>query len=272
MRRKFLTAFAAAAIFTLWGPVLPAGATTSGARLISHEALDELLKAHVKEGWVDYKGLLAKRAELRSYLRSLESIPPAALAEVESAKKKSPEAMKEWLALWINAYNAYTADLILQHHPVKSIKDIPKRWDVPVVRVAGKAYTLNDVEHKNLRLQGEPRIHMAIVCASVGCPPLLAEAYAPERLEEQLDSQARLFFNTPKYWNLDRAGKTLSYSKILKWFEEDFVKKSGDVLHFARPSLSQEDWNFIEENFIKASFFRRGTVKLLDYDWSLNGK
>ena len=100
----------------------------------------------------------------------------------------------ERLALLINAYNAFTLRLILDHYPVASITDIPadQRWDAVRWRLAGETYSLNQIEHELVRPNfREPRIHFALVCAAVGCPPLRTEAYTGELLEEQLEGQTR---------------------------------------------------------------------------------
>jgi len=112
------------------------------------------------------------------------------------------------------------------HYPVKSIKDIPhpglkSPWDLPVARVAGRVLSLNEIEHTILRGElKEPRIHYAVVCAAVSCPPLRAEAYEAERLDAQLAEQARLFLGTLN--RFDAVKRKAELSQIFEWFAADF--------------------------------------------------
>ena len=134
----------------------------------SHSRFDRVLKKFVKDGLVDYAGLKANPGELRRYLDEL-STP----SEMDFGRWME----KEQLAFLINLYNATTLRLIVDHYPVKSIKDIGNLWkgpwDQPVVRLFGRKVTLNTIEHDILRKNyEEPRIHFALVCAARGCPPL----------------------------------------------------------------------------------------------------
>lgn len=213
-----------------------------------HAAVDALLSANVSSGTVNYRALKAKPAALKAYLDSL-----AGVAE-RSFKGWSKD---QQLAYYINLYNAATLQLIVDHYPVKSIKDIggwfKGPWDQPVVRLFGKKITLNNLEHDIIRKQfKEPRIHMALVCAAKGCPPLRNEAYTAEKLDVQLDAQSRGYLASPLGLQLNRAKGEARVSSIFKWYGGDF------------PSVEK----FVEKH---------GGVSLdglklryLDYDWSLN--
>ena len=134
------------------------------------------------DGVVDYTGLLEERATLRRYLAQLAATDPDALA---------PDART---ALWINAYNAFTLELVLDHlGRIDGIRDIPsgKRWKAERWKVGAATYSLDAIEHEILRPQGDPRVHFALVCASVSCPDLRAEAYLPGTLDAQLDDAPR---------------------------------------------------------------------------------
>ncbi len=213
-----------------------------------------LLAWHVQGGLVDYQGLAADRAELETYLDHLAAIDP------------SPLDRAGRMAYWINVYNAWTLKLIVDHLPVDSIKDIGPFWATPwslrFVRLADRTVTLDYVEHEVLRPRfRDPRIHFAINCASLGCPPLRPEPFVAERLDAQLDEQARAFINDPARTRLD--GDTLHLSKIFDWFEDDFGGKKG-VLAFVRRYA---------EGGLKAGLEALGdAVRLrhLDYDWALN--
>lgn len=222
----------------------------------SHGTWTALLKAHVDgKGHVSYMGFLDDAAKLDAYLALLSDCPPS----------------KEWtreerLAYWINAYNAFTVKLIIDHYPVKSIKDIgPKLaipkvnsvWDVKFIRIGGEEMSLNHIEHSILRKEfDEPRIHFAIVCASFSCPRLLNEAFIPQKLEHQLETQTAEFINDPAH-NIVTPDK-VQLSAIFNWFKGDFTK-NGTLLDFIR-------------RYSKVKVNDRAKVSHLDYDWSLNGE
>lgn len=241
---------------------LLAGAGPPGAAGL-HAPLDALLRAHVKEGVVDYRALKSREPDLDRYLEALAKTDPA------------PLPTKERLALWINAYNACTLKLILERYPgVKSIKDIPRRWDLERWTVGGKTWSLGQIEHEVLRKEfHEPRIHFAIVCAARSCPDLRSEAYAGERIDEQLSDAGRRFLSDPqKGFKALREPGLLSGTKdnvylssIFKWFSRDFGRDGKTVIDFLIPYLPPGGRKFVEEH-------RKDlTLRYLDYDWSLNG-
>ena len=199
----------------------------------------------------------------------------------------SEEQFNSWtqsqrLAFLINLYNAATLKLIVDHYPVKSIKDIGSLfkgpWDQPVVRLFGKTTTLNHLEHDILRKQySEPRVHMTLVCAAKGCPRLRSEAYLAEKLDEQLDDQSRGYLSSPVGLNVDRKKKVVYFSSIFKWYGEDFVAKYSPTSGFTGLDKTERAVaNFCSGYLISADrdFLSTGgySVKYLDYDWSLNGK
>jgi hypothetical protein len=161
------------------------------------------------------------------------------------------------LAFLINLYNASTLRLIRDHYPVKSIKDIggwfKGPWDQPIVTLFGKQVTLDHLEHDIIRKQfKEPRIHMALVCAAKGCPPLRREAYTADKLESQLADQSRQYLASPTGLIIDKTKGKVFISSIFKWYGSDF------------PSVS----NFIEKYSGKK--LKGLKIDYLDYDWSLN--
>ncbi|RUL87961.1 VTT domain-containing protein [Tautonia sociabilis] len=220
-----------------------------------HSTFDELLKAHVREGgWVDYRGLARDIGQLDAYLARLARAPFDAMGRDEK------------LALLINAYNAFTLRLILELYPIDSIKSIPadKRWDAVRWRVGTHTWSLNQIEHEQIRPKfREPRIHFALVCAAVGCPPLRREAYTAGRLEQQLEDQARYVHTHDRWFRLAPGGRTVWLTSLYKWYGGDFEQVAGSVLSFAaryRADLAR---------LIAAG--RAPAVRWLDYDWSLNG-
>ncbi|MEQ8472925.1 MAG: DUF547 domain-containing protein [Marinoscillum sp.] len=221
---------------------------------VSHEKFTELLQDHVgSDGFVDYKGFKKDREKLNSYLELLKSTAPN--------KNWSDE---EQIAYWINVYNAFTIDLVLQHYPVKSIKDIGSSiqvpfvntpWDIKFIEIGGETYDLNNVEHGILRKKWEePRIHFAVNCASYSCPKLRNEAFTAEKLNEQLDEQAKDFINDD--FRNDITKNKAELSKIFDWFSGDFKNKMP-----VREFINQYADVKIGENT---------KVTYKEYDWKLN--
>jgi len=185
----------------------------------NHNMFNELLKKHVSsQGHVNYLGFKKDANKLKNYITTLSN--------------KTPN--KDWnkedkLAYWINAYNAMTIDLILRNYPVKSIKDIDKPWDKRFWKLGNKWYNLNDIEHQILRKMDEPRIHFAIVCASISCPKLHNEAYSASNLEEQLTKVTKVFLLDTNRNEISQ--NSLKLSKIFQWFAKDF-KQNGSIIDF----------------------------------------
>ena len=148
---------------------------------------DSVLQEHVKQGFVDYKGLQNQPENLKQFLEKATNVQKQDFEKWEK---------KEQLAFYINLYNALTIKLILSEYPVKSIKDIGNffqgPWSRDVFSLFGNTITLNNLEHDIIRKQfNEPRIHLALVCAAKACPPLRSESYRAEILNELLENQAK---------------------------------------------------------------------------------
>lgn len=193
---------------------------------------NSVLKSAVSEGskdrvsltLVDYKSLLENQ-NFQTIVRGFNRIDPS--------KFTSKEAK---LAFWINTYNIAAIHLVLENYPVRSIKDIgtifSPVWHKPAITIFNKTYTLSEIEHDILRKMEEPRIHFAIVCASISCPDLRKEAYTAERIYEQLEDQTRRFLsNKSKGISLDKKFKIMSISSLFKWFKPDF-EQEGTVRDF----------------------------------------
>ncbi len=238
------------------GPEAPlpetSGPPAGEAAAFDHGAYSALLVKHVTDGTVDYKALGKDRAALDAYLERIADLPPSAL-------ERMPE--NEKLALYINAYNAYTLKAILDNYPVKSIKKIRGVWDRLQFKLAGQDLTLGHIEHEILRKQfADPRVHFTLVCASIGCPKLRAEAYTGEAISRMLEEETQGFITDRTRVRLDRDRKTLYLSSIFKWFEKDF----GDVEAFVARYLPRDDVRFIR--------LERVRIRYLRYDWSLNDR
>ena len=218
-----------------------------------------VLKQFVKDARVDYAGLKAQPGELNRYLETLAQIPPAEF-------EQWPE--NERLACLINLYNATTLKLIVDNYPLKSIRNLGvlpgAAWREFTVRFGGQLLTLDHLENKIIRVNyHEPRIHFALVCAALGCPPLRSEAYTGARLNEQLDDQARQFFNQPEKNRFDAAKNTLYLSPIFKWYEADFTKPAGSLAAYAKTFLPEAQRAALTE-------VDKVKVRFTDYDWALN--
>ena len=209
---------------------------------------------------VDYSGLRKDREFLDSFT--------ARASEVKESEYLS-WSEKSRLAFLINAYNAFTLKLIIDNDPVKSIRDLgglfSSPWKKNFFSLFGEKRSLDWVEHERIRKDfNEPRIHFAVNCASIGCPPLRNEPYVAGKLELQLESAAVAFLSDKQQNYSD--GKVLYLSKIFEWYGDDFRKEGSSLENFVaqRMPLSLE---------LKKSL-RAGQLEIqyLDYDWHLNGK
>lgn len=225
-----------------------------------HSKLDALLKQHVVGvGYVDYLSLKQEgAADLDAYLAQLAKLDAAAY-------KQLPES--ERLALLINAYNACTLKLIIEHYPLKSIMDIPesKRWKDERWQVAGRKVSLDQLEHEWIRKEfKEPRIHFAVNCASIGCPPLRAAAYTGASLDLQLEQQAERVHNTARWCKHHVMTGNLFLTKIYEWYADDFKRDAGSVLKYVAKYVPT-----VKETLRES---RTPKVRYVDWDWSLNDR
>jgi hypothetical protein len=242
----------------------------------NYAAWDTQLKKHVKwlpdnkQSRVNYKGFAAEQAELTKTLETFSAVTPAQYAAFSKEQQ---------MAFLINAYNAFTIELILSKYPdLKSIKDLgttfSSPWKKSFFKLLGEERSLDWIEHQRLRpsIAGggfkEPRIHVAIVCASIGCPALPPEPFVAAKLDAQLEEGMKRFVGD-KTRNRYADGK-LQVSSIFKWFKEDFEKgyagfnKVEDVFAKYAEVLSADTTT--------QGQLRAKTVPIshLDYDWSLN--
>lgn len=222
---------------------------------ISHKSFDALLQKYVDEaGLVNYKGLKAERVKLKSYLSLLEANPP-----------KASWTRDQKLAYWINAYNAFTLELILEHHPINSIKDIGATikipfvntpWDIKFINIGDEEYDLNNIEHGIIRKEfDEPRIHFALVCAAVSCPKLQNRAYEPQKLDQQLTNAATEFLADPAK-NEFKNSNQATLSKIFNWYGGDFKNNSTLIEYINQYSPTK--------------LSKGAEIDWKDYDWALN--
>jgi hypothetical protein len=245
----------------------------SAANTFDHGQWDALLKQHVlplnggQATQVDYQGFADDKVQLDRYLADLSQVTTP---EFDAWPKD------EQLAFLINAYNAWTVDLILTKWPdLDSIKDLGRffssPWSKSFIPLLGETRSLDDIEHTMIRgfdRYQDPRIHFAVNCASVGCPALRNEAYVGSRLEAQLEEQTQLFLEDRSRNRID-SGK-LALSSIFKWYREDFEKGwqgylslEQFLLDYSEPlSLSSEEMQMLRDKSMP--------IRFLDYDWALN--
>lgn len=244
-----------------------AAGTAGAARVPDHSTFDALLRENVVQGFVDYQAF--QRA-------------PAFAAYVESLSRVTPETLPEAdrLAFWLNAYNAWTIQLVNMHGERESIRNIggsgqgggqPGRpggpWTQPIARLGGRMLSLDQIVHDVIRRQfQEPRIHFALVCAAAGCPPLRSEAYLGTRLDEQLDDQARIFLDgSPEKNRVDVAARVVYLSPVFDWYRGDFGGTDAALGRFLAKYQSR---------LAARRLLERGTfeIRWTTYDWSLNDR
>jgi len=211
---------------------------------VDHSSWNALLQKHVTaKGDVNYAGFKKDQGELDDYLNMLAGNHPT------DAWSRS-----EKMAYWINAYNAFTIQLILENYPLSSITNLDngKVWDRKWIELGDQTYSLNNIENDILRPRfKDARIHFAVNCAAESCPPLLNKAYTAQNLEETLDRQARSFINNPAYNKLSKQSVTVS--KIFDWYGEDF----DNLIQYLN-------------KYSKTTIASNASVSYQNYNWSLN--
>ncbi len=269
-RRSFLFVAAAAALASAAARAAPKAQLWE--RWQAHEpasrtAVDHTIWAEVLRTYVSaspdginrfaYGAMSAgDRQRLATYLGRLAATPVSRLARPEQ------------LAYWINLYNALTVQCVLEHYPVRSIRDIDISpglfatgpWGAKLVRVEGEELSLDDIEHRILRpIWQDPRIHYAVNCASLGCPNLEREPFTAPAMDRMLDSAALAYVNHPR--GVSAVGGRLVVSSIYVWFRADFGDSDDGVLRhlkaYANPDLAME-------------LEKRRRIDGHDYDWALN--
>ncbi len=233
----------------------------STARL-DHSPWERLLRTYVRRGpegvnRVRYARVRpADRKALDGYIQRLAATPVSALARAEQ------------LAYWINLYNALTVQVVLDHYPVESIRDIAISpglfavgpWDKKLVEIEGEAVSLNDIEHRILRpIWRDPRIHYAVNCASIGCPDLQESAFTAANAEALLERAARTYVNHPRGARIEHG--RLVISSLYAWYREDFGGTEAGVLAHLRRYARAELLSALES---------ATGIDGYDYDWALN--
>lgn len=207
---------------------------------------DQFLKDFVQDGQVRYLDLKKDPSRLLEILKYVDN------GELVNASADDEKAF------YLNAYNMSVIKLITLHFPVSSPKDIPGFFETEKHKIAGKYYTLDQLENDLIRkTYQDPRIHFALVCGAKGCPPIINEAYKPANLDSQLEKQAKTALNDPNFIRLNESKKVLGLSKIFDWFQEDFGKGRPDLVNYI---------NGYRNTAIPKSY----SIQFYDYDWNVN--
>ncbi|MCP3927347.1 MAG: DUF547 domain-containing protein [Desulfobacterales bacterium] len=231
----------------------------------NHTLYDNILKKNIKlidkgiQSKVNYSALKKDSKKFEKYLTQLSAV---------TKKEFDSWSKNQQLSFLINAYNAFTIELILKNYPVKSIKETGSffkgPWKVKFINLIGKKISLDDIEHELIRKKGiydEPRIHFAVVCASIGCPAIQNEAFTAEKLDLMLEKGLINFLSDQTRNRYNKREKVFEVSKIFKWYDGDFKKRYGSVIKLlnsygkyitAKPSKNITD------------------IEYLNYDWNLN--
>lgn len=211
-----------------------------------YTSLTNLLQQHVQQGQVNYKTLLQHKKQLQQLVQQLGDYD---VSQASASERK---------AFYLNAYNVLVLQQVLQHYPVKSVMDIPGFFDKTRFKIAGQQLTLNDLESKKLREPFEDaRVHFALVCAAMSCPPLRNEAYMPAAVEQQLEDQTRHTLQHPQFIKVQPGGKRVLVSEIFKWYRPDFLAEASSVLNYI---------NQYRQEPIPVAY----TLAYYPYNWQLN--
>jgi hypothetical protein len=218
----------------------------------SQDGLDQVLHSHIIEGQVDYRAVRRNRS-FREYVAQLDRLDP-----------NRWRATSDRIAFWINAYNAFAIQGILDGYSPMTLWGRYRFFIARKYRVGGQPINLYDLERKILIPFQEPRIHFAIVCASQSCPILQSWIYRGDRLDEQLDHVTRAFVNDPRRNRFDRERRIAYLSKIFDWYGDDFAAQAGSVQRFVARHI---DDPALAKDVATVPY----AVEFLEYDWSLNG-
>lgn len=230
---------------------------------IDHSSFNRLLQTYVnRDGMVNYKAWKANAQDHQALIQYLDS-----LGRADERMNSTPAAK---LAYWINAYNAVTIEGILRVYPTTSIRKHTAKlvgyniWKHLKLYSGDRQISLNDIEHKVLRPMGEPRIHFAIVCASIGCPRLLNEAYTADKIDAQLTVNSKDFFSRSQNLQVDAASRQIKASSILSWFGEDFGNNQTTQIQAVSKYFPPAAKAVVDGGNFRVSY--------LPYDWNLNSQ
>jgi hypothetical protein len=228
---------------------------TGIARATTHpdyDLFDDLLLQNVRRGFVDYDGLNA------------DSRFPTFIRQIGMADAEVMKSTGDQLAFYINAYNALAIQGILDGLSPGSRFGRSKFFDRAKFIVLGEEISLSTLEHERIIPIGDPRIHFAIVCASLSCPRLSSRAYVSADINNQLHESARQFINDPTRNRFDLERRIAFISMIFEWYEDDFVTAGGTVQQYIARFVNDAR----VQDALRLDEFE---LRYETYDWSLNG-
>jgi hypothetical protein len=207
---------------------------------------DSFLKSAVQNGRVDYKAIKENPDELNSLVAAAKDIR---VEKTDAAK---------YQAFWINTYNIMVIKGVVNNYPLKSPLDVPGFFDKNTYDVGGQNITLNDIENKLLRpnFPQEPRFHFVLVCAGLGCPPIIDAAYMPATLDAQLEKQTVKALNDANFIRLGKKNR-VQISQIFEWYTGDFKRNGASLVDFINTYRTEK-----LPDGAKVSYY--------PYDWTLN--
>ncbi len=211
------------------------------------EKTDAFLRTFVVDGSVNYQGIKDEPGELQELVSVLANANPALLSSMNAAK-----------AFWINAYNISTINTVVTSYPLRSPQDESRFFESRDNVIAGETLSLNEIEKDRLlNNYPDPRVHFAIVCAAVGCPPLVSQAYTAEQLDVRLDERAKAVINDPRWVRVDHGARVVHASRLFDWYSHEFEEESGTIIAFL---------NSFHDEGIPVDY----SIEFMPYDWSLN--
>jgi len=211
------------------------------------EKTDVFFKENVIDGKVAYKNIKSAPEQLNELL---------VLASTIKVQKTNSN---EYRSFWINAYNLTVIKSVVAKYPIKTPLDISGFFDTKTHEISGTQTTLNNIENKLLRAQfnNDPRFHFVLVCAGLGCPSIINEAYLPSAIENQLDRQTQLALSNPNFIKVNNKKKKVQFSQIFEWYTSDFTAGNKSLIDFVNRYRSESI-----PNTYKTSYY--------SYDWALN--
>ncbi len=206
---------------------------------------DTFFSTYVEDGRVDYKSIVKDPSSINGLL------------DIAAKINVSMDNSADYQAFWINGYNLLVIKSIVDNYPIKSPMDKVGFFDLKKHAIGGEKITLNDIEHKMLRgvFPKEPRFHFVLVCAGLGCPPIINKAYLPNTLEIQLEKQTTLALNNPEFIQVDK--NKVKISQIFEWYTNDFTKDGKSLV------------DFINE-YRTGKLPKKAKVSYYPYNWALN--
>ena len=242
-----------------------------------HRPLDELLDLYVRDGFVYYNAVRSERGKLDAYIRALDG--PAGVQEAKGSREQQ-------LAFWINAYNAFVLQTVVNHMPIRrrsneyppnSIRQIPGAFEKIPHRAAGRTVTLDSIEKDILTPLGDPRAFLALGRGSIGGGRLRSEAYDPKRIDQQLDDVAAEALRRKELVRIDVMNNQVSLSPLFSWREPVFVAAYADKAHpifKERSAVERAALGMIQPHIVtsEAEFLEKNTFNVVfhPFDWRLN--